>query len=66
MALIKHDYVCSNFRHYVERCILSCDVCQAAKSRHVNTARQLRPLQVPDTKWHSVSIHCFSELPATT
>ena len=32
MALIKRDYVCSHHRHYVERYILSCDVCQAAKS----------------------------------
>ena len=43
MALIKRDYVCSHLRHYVERYILSCDVCQAAKSRHVNTARQPTP-----------------------
>ena len=50
MALIKRDYVCSHLRHYVERYILSCDVCQEAKSRHPSTARQ------PDTKWHSVSV----------
>ena len=31
MALIKRDYVCSHLPHYVERYILSCDVCQAAK-----------------------------------
>ena len=30
LALIKRDYVCSRLRHYVERYILSCDVCQAA------------------------------------
>ena len=56
MALIKRDYVCSHLRHYVERYISSCDVCQAAKSRRVHTARVPRPLPVPDTKWHSVSI----------
>ena len=38
MALIKRDYVCSHLRHYVEQYILSCDVCQAAKSRLVDTA----------------------------
>ena len=47
MGLIKRDHVCS---HYVERYIRSWDVCQAAKLRHVNTARQPRPLLVPDTK----------------
>ena len=66
MALVKRDYVCSHLRHYVERCILSSDVCQAAKSRRVDTARLPRPLPVPDTKWHSVSIDWVSGLPPTT
>ena len=66
MALIKRDYVCSHFRHCVERYILSSDVCQAAKSRRVDTARVPRPLLVPDTKWHSVSIDWVSGLPPTT
>ena len=66
MALIKRHYVCSHLRHYVERYILSCDVCQAAKSRRVDTARVPRPLPVPDTKWHSVSIDWVSGLPPTT
>ena len=66
MALIKRDYVCSNLQHYVERYILSCDVCQAGRSRHVDTARQPRPLPVPDTKWHTVSIDWVSGLPSTT
>ena len=66
MALIKCDYVCSHLRHYVERYILSCDVCQVAKSQRVDTARQPRPLPVPDTKWHSVSIDLVSGLPSTT
>ena len=66
MALIKRDYVCSHLRHYVECYILSCDVCQAAKSRRVDTARQPRLLRVPDTKWHSVSIDWVSGLPPTT
>ena len=66
MALIKRDYVCSHLRHHVERYILSCDVCQAAKSRRVDTARVPRPLPVPDTKWHSVSVDWVSRLPPTT
>ena len=66
MALIKRNYVCLHLRHYVERYILSCDVCQAAKSRQVHTARVPRPLPVPDTKWHSVSIDWVSGLPPTT
>ena len=66
VAVIKRDYVCSHLRHYVERYMLSCDVCQGAKSRHVDTARPPRPLPVPDTKWHSVSIHWVSGLPSTT
>ena len=66
MALIKPDYAFSHLRHYVERYILSCDVCQAAESRRVDTARVSRPLPVPDTKWHSLSIGWFSGLPPTT
>ena len=66
MALIKRDYVCSHLRHYVERYIRSCDVCKAAKPRRVDTARVPRPLPVPDTKWHSVSIDWVSGLPPTT
>ena len=66
MALIKRDYVCSHVRHYVVCYILSCDVCQAAKSRRVDTARQPKPLPVPDTKWHSVSVDRASGLPSTT
>ena len=66
IALIKRDYICSHLRHYVERYILSCDVCQAAKSRQVDTARVRRPLPVPDTKWHSVSTDWVSVLPPTT
>ena len=66
MALIKRDSVCSHLPHYVERYILSCDVCQAAKSRRVDTARVPRPLPVPDTKWHSVSVNWVSGLPPTT
>ena len=66
MALIKRDYICSHLQHYVERYILSCDVCQAAKSRRVDTARQPRPLPMPDTKWHSVSVCWVSGLPVTT
>ena len=66
MALIKRDYVCSHLRHYVESSILSCDVCQAAKSRPVDTTRQPRPLPVPDTKWHSVSVDFVSGMPSTT
>ena len=50
MALIYCDFFCSHVRHYAERYILSCDVFQAAKSRHVNTARQPRALLVPDIK----------------
>ena len=66
MALIKRDYVCSHLRHYVDHYILSCDVRQAAKSRCVDTARQRRPLPMPDTKWHSVSVDLVSGLPSTT
>ena len=66
MALIKRDYVCSHLRHYVERYILSCHVCQAAQSGRVDTARQPRPLPVPDTKWHSVSVDWVPGLPPTT
>ena len=66
MALIKRDFVCSQIRHYVERYILSCDVCQPAESRRVDTARVPRPLPVPDTKWHSVSIDWVSGLLPTT
>ena len=66
MALNKRDYVCLHLRHYVERYILSCDVCQAAKSRRVDTAGVPRPLPVPDTKWHSVSVDWVSGLPPTT
>ena len=66
MALIKRYYVCSHLRHYVERYIFSCDVCQAAKSRRVDTARVPRPLPVPDTKWHSVCIDWVSGLLPTT
>ena len=66
MALIKRDYVCSHLRHYVERYILSWNVCQAAKSRRVDTARVPRQLPVPNTKWHSVSIEWVSGLPPTT
>ena len=65
MALIKRDCVCSHLRHYVQRYIFSCDVCQAAKSRRVNTARQPRPLPVPDTRWHGVSVDRVSGLPLT-
>ena len=63
MALIKRDYVRSQVRHYVERYIVSCEVCQATKPQHVNTARQPRSLLVPDTKWHSVSMDWVSGLP---
>ena len=66
MALIKRDYVCSHLQHYVERYIWSCDVCQAAKFRRINAARQPRRLRVPDTKWHSVSVDRVSGLPSTT
>ena len=66
MALIKRGYVSSHPRHYVECYVLNCDVCQAAKSRHVNTARHPRPLPVPDTKWHSVFVDLVSGLPPTT
>ena len=66
MALIKRNCVSSHLRHYVERYILSCHVCQVAESRCVEPARQLRPLPVPDTKWHSVSVDWVSALPSTT
>ena len=66
MALIKRDYFCSHLRHFVERYILICDVCQAAKSRRVDTATVPRPLPVSDTKWHSVSIDWVSGPPPTT
>ena len=66
MARIKRDYVCSHLRHYVERYMPSCDVCQAAKSRRVDTARVPRPLPVPDIKWHSVSVNWVSGLLPTT
>ena len=41
-------------------------MCQAAKSRQVDTARVPRPLPVADKKWHSVSIDWVSGLPPTT
>ena len=66
MALIKRNYVCSHLRQYIERYILSCDVSQAEKYSQVDTARVPRPLPVPDTKWHSVSIDWVSGLPPTT
>ena len=66
MALIKRDYVCSHLRHYLKRYILSCDVCQAAKSRRVDTARVPRQLPVPDTKCHGVSKDWVSGMPPTT
>ena len=66
MALIKRDYVCSHLRHYVARYILSCDVCQAAKSRRGDTVRVPRPLPVPDSKWHRVSIDWVSGFLPTT
>ena len=66
MALINRDYVRSHLRHHVECYILSCDVCQAAKSQRVDTTRQPRALPVPDTKWHSVFVDWVSGLPSTT
>ena len=65
MALIKRHYVCSSLQRYVERYILSCDVCQAAKSRRVDTTRELRPLPVPGTRWHSESVDWVPGLPPT-
>ena len=50
----------------MERYILSCDVCQEAKSRHVDTARQPRPLPSPVIKLQSVSVHWVSGLRSTT
>ena len=50
----------------MERDILSCDVCQAAQSRPVDTARHPKPLPVPNTKWHSMSVDWDSGLPPTT
>ena len=41
-------------------------MCQAAKSGHVNTARQLRQLSLPDTKWHSAPVDWVSALIPTT
>ena len=66
MSMIKPDYVCSHLQRCVARDILSCGVRQAAKPRRVDTARQPRPLPVPDTKWHSVSIDWVSGLLSTT
>ena len=66
MALIKRDYVFLHLRHYIEHYIMSCDVCQAAKSRRVDTARQSRPLPVPDTNRHSVSVDLVWGLPFNT
>ena len=66
MALIKCDYVCSHLGHYVARYILSCDVCQAANSGCVDTARQPRPLAVPNTKWHILFFVWVSGLPSIT
>ena len=66
MALIRRDYVSSHLPHYIERYILSCHVCQAAKSQCVDTARQPRPFPVADTKWHRVSVDWVSGLPSTT
>ena len=63
---VRRTMALTHLRHYVERYILSCDVCQAAKSRRVDTARVPRPLLVPDTEWHSVFIHWVSGLPPTT
>ena len=54
MARIKRLYLSSHLRHYVERYILRCDVCQAAELRNTSALRTLQPLLVPDTKWHNV------------
>ena len=66
MALIKCNYMCSRPRHYVERYILSRDVCQAAKLRNTSTARKLQPLPIRNTKRHSVWINCVPGLPPMT
>ena len=62
MASFKRDYSRPQLPHYVERYIVSCDVCQAAKSRHVSTATKPRPLPVPDPKWQSIYVHWVSGL----
>ena len=41
-------------------------MCQAGKSRRVDTARQPSPLTVLETKLHSVSVDWVSGLPSTT
>ena len=42
-----------------------CDVCQRNKSRCGNVAGKLRPLEVPDERWQSVSMDFVVELPMT-
>ena len=41
-------------------------MCQEAESRRVDTSRQPRPLPVPDTKSHGISVDWVSGLSSTT
>lgn len=53
-------------RAQVEQVIHNYDLCKKSKAPRHKPYRELRPLQIPDTPWHSISLDFITGLPPST
>ncbi|KAJ2891394.1 hypothetical protein MKZ38_000508 [Zalerion maritima] len=53
-------------RAQVEQVIRNCDLCKKSKAPRHKPYGELRPLQIPDAPWHSVSLDFVTGLPPST
>lgn len=66
LDLISRHFWWPNMRNSIQTFVSQCLSCQRNKASNQRPFGQLTPLDIPDTRWHTVTMDFITDLPRTT
>ena len=66
LELVERQFWWPRLRDEVKAFVKACPSCQANKATNHRPFGLLNPLQIPDTRWHTVTMDFITDLPPTT
>ena len=61
--VISRNYWWKNMNNYIKRYVANCQICMRGKPSRQAPQGPLKPLQIPDTPWSSISMDFIAKLP---
>jgi hypothetical protein len=63
LELVSRNYWWPQMLRYIGRYVSTCDMCLCTKASRQPPVRELNPLPIPDTPWHTISVDFTVKLP---